>query len=53
MIDGNEPVSVAEWENIKRRGEQSIADWIDKNLDECTCLVVLVGSQTASRKWVK
>ncbi|WP_261511556.1 TIR domain-containing protein [Chryseobacterium paludis] len=52
-LEGNEPVSPNEWETVKRGGEASIKKWIDDNLKYKSCVVVLVGSDTANRKWVK
>lgn len=53
VLEGNTTVSVNEWETVKRGGEASIKKWIDDNLKYKSCLVVLVGSETANRKWVK
>jgi len=53
IIEGNTPVSVNEWETIKRFGDQAIKRWIDNNMKYRSCVIVLVGSETASRKWVK
>src|SRR5690242_6355679 len=52
-IEGNTPVSSNEWEEVKRKGEDSIKEWINDNMNYRSCLVVLIGSETASRKWVK
>jgi hypothetical protein len=41
------------WERIRRRGDAAIADWIDDNMRSKECLVVLVGAETAGRKWVR
>ncbi|MBT4384125.1 TIR domain-containing protein [Candidatus Peregrinibacteria bacterium] len=43
----------AQWEKIKRGGDQSIKNWIEDQLKGSSVTVVLVGSQTASRRWVK
>ena len=53
VIAGNEPVNANDWEEIKRRGDSSIQHWIDKEISESQCVVVLIGSQTSERKWVK
>jgi len=53
MIDGNSPVSPNEWEQLKRTGRQSIERWIDENMRYRSCVIVLIGSETASRPWVK
>jgi hypothetical protein len=52
-LEENKPVSANEWEQIKRGGDAAIKRWIDLNMEYKTCLVVLIGSETASRKWVK
>ena len=52
-LEENKPVSANEWETVKRGGETSIKKWIDENLKYKSCLVVLIGTETANRKWVK
>jgi hypothetical protein len=53
VLEDNKPVSANDWEQIKRGGDLSIKRWIDDNLQYKSCLVVLVGSETANRKWVR
>ena len=53
VIEGNEPVSVNDWEEVKRKGDASIEKWIDDNMKYRSCVVVLIGSETANRKWVQ
>ncbi len=43
----------AEWESIKRNGDQAVKNWIDNQLSGTSVTVVLIGAETASRKWVK
>ena len=52
VIEGNTPVSDNDWENVKRGGEAAIQHWIDNQLYGRSCTVVLIGSQTAGRKWI-
>lgn len=52
VIEGNEPVSPNNWEEIRRIGKNAVKKWIDDNMKYKSCVVVLVGSETASRKWV-
>lgn len=40
------------WEEVKRKGNAAIEKWIDDSLYGKSCVVVLVGSQTAVRPWV-
>lgn len=52
VLEGDEPVSPNTWEEIKRT-EQGVKKWIDQNLNGKSCVVVLIGSETAKRPWVK
>ncbi len=53
VIEGNTPVSPNEWEEVKRAGDEAIKKWIDDNMKYRSCVIVLIGSETASRPWVK
>lgn len=53
VIEGNEPVSPNEWEQVKRGGAKTIEKWIDENMKYKDCVVVLVGEETSKREWVK
>ncbi|WP_118775581.1 TIR domain-containing protein [Haemophilus haemolyticus] len=53
VVDGSEPVKGNRWEDVKSKSEEVIKQWIDDNLKDKSCLVVLIGEKTASRKWVK
>jgi hypothetical protein len=52
-LDGNTPVSANEWEAIKRSGDKAIQNWIDGHMAYRSCVIVLVGKETANREWVK
>lgn len=52
-IDGNTPVSVNDWEQVKRGGTKAIENWIDQNMKYKNCVIVLIGEDTANREWVK
>lgn len=52
-LEGNTPVSVNEWEQVKRGGEASIKRWIDENMKYKQCIIVLIGSETSERPWVQ
>jgi hypothetical protein len=52
-LEENKPVSVNDWEKVKKGGVGAIEKWIDDNMYGRSCVVVLVGEETASRKWVK
>lgn len=52
-IEGNKPVSGNDWEKLKRKGDDAIKKWIDNQLNYRSCAIVLVGTQTATRRWVR
>lgn len=51
-IEKNPVATPNNWEEIKRKGDAAIKKWIDTNLEGKSCLVVLVGEETADRKWI-
>lgn len=52
VIEGNKPASDNDWETIKKGGDKSIQKWIDGQLNGRSCTVVLIGKDTAGRKWI-
>lgn len=52
-LEDNKPVSPNEWETVKRGGDKAIEKWIDDNMFSRSCVVVLIGEETAKRKWIK
>lgn len=52
VVDGNAPVSDNDWETVTRGGSRAIQHWIDSQMENRTCAVVLVGAQTAGRRWI-
>ena len=52
-LDGNAPVSPQDWETVKRGGDAAIKRWIDAQMSYKRAVVVLIGSETASRPWVQ
>ena len=52
-IEGNVPVSANEWETVKKKGAAAVQEWINNAMKYRSCVIVLIGSETANRKWVK
>jgi len=53
-VEGNKPISDNDWEAIVNRGrDETIQNWIDEQLKYKSCTIVLVGKETANRKWIK
>jgi len=53
VVEGNRPVSDNDWEQITRGGDKAIQDWIAEQMEGKSCIVVLIGANTAGRKWIK
>jgi hypothetical protein len=51
-LEGNVPCSDNDWETVKKGGDKAIEKWIADQLVGRSCTVVLVGADTANRKWV-
>lgn len=51
-LEGNAPCSDNDWETVKKGGDKAIEKWIADQLIGRSCTVVLVGGETANRKWV-
>ena len=52
VTEHDEPVSSNAWEEVKRGGDGAIRKWINDQMITRSCVIVLIGSQTANRKWV-
>lgn len=51
-IEGNKPAKDNDWETIVGGGDKAIKEWISNQMARKTCTIVLVGSNTANRKWI-
>ena len=45
-------LDAADWEKLKRQGDEAIQRWIDKQLEGTSVTAVLIGAETFYRKWV-
>lgn len=53
VVEGNEPASDNDWEKITQAGDDAIKKWISDQMSGRSCTVVLIGENTAGRKWIK
>lgn len=51
-IEGNQPASDNDWETVKGGGDTAIEKWIANQMAGKTCAIILVGQDTANRKWI-
>jgi MTH538 TIR-like domain (DUF1863) len=52
VIDGNVPAKDNDWETITKGKDPAIEKWIKDQMEGRSCAVVLVGADTAGRKWI-
>ena len=50
---GSPLLSANKWEEIWRTGDANVKKWINENLRMRSCTIVLIGEETANRKWVR
>lgn len=46
-------IDTVEWEKVKRKGDDAIKKWILNNLHGTSVTVVLIGTETSDRRWVR
>lgn len=51
-LQDNKPASDNDWETVKSGKDIAIKKWIATQMKGRTCTVVLVGQNTADRKWI-
>lgn len=52
-VDRGSTFSDNDWEEVSYNTDAYLKKWIDSQLAQRSCLVVLVGYETSQRKWVK
>ncbi len=53
IVEGNSPVSDADWLRLCAKGETTIQRWIDSQIAGRECTIVLIGANTAGRRGIK
>lgn len=51
-VEGNVPAEDNDWESVTKQGEKAIENWIASQMKGRDCTVVLIGNETAGRKWI-
>lgn len=52
VVEGNPSATDNDWETVARGGDLAIQKWIDNQLSGRSCTIVLIGKDTAGRKWI-
>jgi len=51
-LEGNKPAPDNDWEKVTMGGNAAIEKWIKEQMKYRSCTIVLIGSNTAGRKWI-
>lgn len=51
-VDSRSTFSDNDWEEVKKKTDTKIKEWIDSQMANRSCLVVLIGASTSGRKWI-
>ncbi len=52
-LEGQPILNSQEWEKIQGQGSAAVQRWIDEQMKHKRTVVVLIGSKTSTRPWVK
>ena len=53
VVESQKLFSDNSWETVRRKSDPAIKSWIDNEMKWRSCVVVLIGAETANRKWVQ
>ncbi|MCX2683396.1 TIR domain-containing protein [Campylobacter sp. MIT 21-1685] len=53
VVENEKICNPNDWEQTRKKDEQNIKNWIDKQMKDCDCVIVLIGERTHTRKWVE
>ncbi len=51
-IEGNKLATDNDWESVTSGGDSAIKKWIAEQMKGKSCVIVLIGANTADRKWI-
>lgn len=51
-LEGQPLLNAQKWEEVRRRGDQAIKNWIGTEMAYKKAVIVLIGRHTSSRDWV-
>ena len=53
IVEGQQFFSDNGWEKVRLNNDEAIKAWIDREMKMRSCVVVLIGNKTSTRKWVQ
>jgi hypothetical protein len=53
VLEAQTEASASDWTKLRRSGDFAIKRWLESQLKGRSCLVVLIGTETANRPWVQ
>ena len=52
VVEGEKVLKDNEWEEVRTKNDANIEKWINDQMEKRSCVIVLIGSKTAGRKWI-
>ena len=52
-VSNSSTFSDNDWEEVRYKSDSAIKKWIDEQMQQRSCIVVLIGENTSGRKWIK
>jgi len=52
IVEGQQMLSGQKWEEVRKKGDKAVENWIATEMNGKDCLVVLIGTNTSKRPWV-
>jgi hypothetical protein len=52
VVEGNRPATDNEWQDVSKGGDSAITRWINQQMQGRSALIVLIGANTAGRRWI-
>ena len=53
LTERDAPLTDNDWEQVRKGGDVAIQRWINQQMHGKSCVVILIGEHTASRRWVQ
>src|SRR4051812_16325250 len=53
VLEGQQILTHQKWEEVEDEGDKAIEKWIAEQMSGKSCNVVLIGTKTSERRWVK
>ena len=53
LTEHDAPLTDNDWEQVRKGDDVAIQRWINQQIHGKSCVVILIGEHTASRRWIQ